>query len=512
VAPRNPLEATLVQVWAEVLELERVGVHDNFFDLGGHSLQSVQLVARLTAALNRPVSVKMVFLAPTAAAMAELLEREAAAAGSGDQSPRDDGAQPALARWLLESKPAVLPEHVTIERRPFRSLLAAAELAPVDSVALGYLPSAALHLAGVDRRTVIHDWCGDRPFLTDVRETPLGRIGSVLIPRFDDELYQDPRDLVAVLADAVGFAGEIGAATVSLTGLLPSATGYGRDLAAALSGLDRPRITTGHATTTSAVVLSIRRALEEGGRALSGEHLGLIGAGSVGVATLRLLLSCLPHPARLSLCDVYSKQESLESLQRELKAELGYRGQVRLLASRHEVPAELYEATLIVGATNVADILDISGLAPGTIVVDDSAPHAFRQDEAMRRFRDQGDILVTEGGVLLAPEPLPLCVYVPDELEPWLAAGLVSLVARSNPQYITGCVLSGLLSARFAHLAPTIGFIDRQTALEHYVTLESLGFRAANLHVDDEPLDAAIISRFRSRYGTPELPDHGGGN
>jgi amino acid adenylation domain-containing protein len=512
VAPRNPLEETLVQVWTEVLELEQVGVHDNFFDLGGHSLKSVQLVARITTALNRPVSVKTVFLAPTVAAMAEVLEREAAAAGSGERSHQIGEATAELARWLLESEPAVLPEHVTIERRPFLSLFAAGELAPVDSVALGYLPSALLHLVGLDRATVIHDWCGDRPLIMDVRETPLGRIASVLIPRFDDQLYDDRRDLLAVLGDAVRLAHEIGAATVSLTGLLPSASDYGRDLFKALVGNDLPRITTGHATTTSAVVLAVRRALEEGGRDLGGEDVGFIGLGSVGIATLRLLLSCLPHPARLSLCDVYSKQESLESLRRELSEELGYVGEVRLLASRQEVPAKLYEASLIVGATNVADILDIDRVAPGTIVVDDSAPHAFQPEAALRRFHERGDILVTEGGVLLAPEPLPLRVYVPDELEPWLKSGLVRLVARNNPWYITGCVLSGLMSAKFAHLPPTIGLIDRRTALDHYETLDALGFESAGLELDDSPLDASIIREFRWRYGNAHLSGRANGN
>jgi acyl carrier protein len=514
VAPRNPLEETLVRVWAEVLEFERVGVNDNFFDLGGHSLQSVQLVSRLTAALNRQVSVKMVFQAPTVAAMADLLERGAAAAagGSGDRSHRDGDTPAELARRLLESGPAVLPEHVTIERRPFLSLFAAGELAPVESVAVGYLPSAFLRFAGLDRATVIHDWCGNRPLITEVLETPLGRIGSVIIPRFDDRIYQDRRDLLAVLGDAVRLAHEIGAATVSLTGLLPSASAYGRDLAEALAGHDLPRITTGHATTTSAVVLAVRRALEEGGRALAGEHVGFIGLGSVGAATLRLLLSCLPHPARLSLCDVYSKQESLGALRRELSDELGYRGEVRLLASRHEVPAELYEASLIVGATNVAEILDIGRVAPGTIMVDDSAPHAFPSEEALRRFRERGDILVTEGGVLSAPEPLPLQVHVPDGLEPWLEAALVSLLARSNPRYITGCVLSGLLSARFTHLAPTIGLIDRQTALAHYEKLDALGFEAAGLQLDDSPLDGRIIRDFRARHGNGNPYGHGHGN
>jgi amino acid adenylation domain-containing protein len=508
VAPRNELEETLARLWADVLELERVGVHDNFFELGGHSLQSVQLVARLTAALSRPVSVKTIFQAPTVAAMADVLERGEAADGSGDRPVDRVGAFLESARWLLESAPAALPEHVTIEPRPFPSLFAAGELAPVETVALGYLPSALLHLTGVDRGGVIHNWLGNRPLITEVRETPLGRIGSVLIPRFDDELYQDQHDLMVVLGEAVRLAHQIGAATVSLTGLLPSASGYGRNLAEALAGCDLPRITTGHATTTSAVVLAIRRALEEGGRDLANERVAFIGLGSVGLATLRLLLSCMPHPARLILCDVYSKLDSLESLRSELIDELGYRGDVQLLASRREVPAELYEASLIVGATNVPEILDIDRVAAGSIVVDDSAPHAFNTEQALRRCRARGDILVTEGGVLLAPEPLPLRVYVPDGLEAWQRAGLLSLIAQSNPWNITGCVLSGLLSARFAHLPPTIGLIDRQTALDHYQTLDALRFKAASLQLDDSPLDARVIGEFRSRYGNSQSPDH----
>jgi amino acid adenylation domain-containing protein len=500
VAPRNPLEESLARVWADVLGLERVGVHDNFFELGGHSLQSVQLVSRLTAALNHQVAVKTVFQAPTIATMAEVLEREAAAVGPGGPSDASGGIA-ALARWLLETDPPTMPPHVSIERRPFLSLLAAGELAPVDAVAIGYLPSELLHSLGLDRSTVIHDWCGDRPVITEIRETSLGRIGSITVPRFNDQLYLDPSDLLAVLGDAVRLAHEIGATTVSLTGLLPSATNYGRDLAEALAGRSLPGISTGHATTTSAVVLAVRRALEEAGRDPAAEDMGFLGLGSVGVATLRLLLSCLPHPARLSLCDVYTKRETLESLRREVVHDLGYRGEVRLLASGQEVPAEFYEAGLIVGATNAAEVLDIGRVAPGAIVVDDSAPHAFSSDEALRRFAERGDILVTEGGTLFSPEPLPVRAYVPDELEPWLRAGLTQLVARSDPHLITGCVLSGLLSARFAHLVPTIGLIDRRTALDHYETLDALGFSSPELQLDGIVLDARIVAEFRSRYG-----------
>jgi aryl carrier-like protein len=47
VAPRTPLEEEVAGIWSALLGTERVGVHDNFFDLGGQSLLAVRLAARL---------------------------------------------------------------------------------------------------------------------------------------------------------------------------------------------------------------------------------------------------------------------------------------------------------------------------------------------------------------------------------------------------------------------------------------------------------------------------------
>ncbi|WBC00982.1 non-ribosomal peptide synthetase [Micromonospora sp. WMMA1976] len=69
VEPRTEVEATLAKLWAETLRLDRVGVHDDFFDLGGHSLAIVRLAAR-ACDLGLPVGVADLVEHPTVATLA----------------------------------------------------------------------------------------------------------------------------------------------------------------------------------------------------------------------------------------------------------------------------------------------------------------------------------------------------------------------------------------------------------------------------------------------------------
>ena len=75
-APRSQLEEMIAGVWRELLKVEKVGVHDNFFDLGGHSLLLVQVHGRLEQLLRRELRVVELFQYPTISRLAEHLVGE----------------------------------------------------------------------------------------------------------------------------------------------------------------------------------------------------------------------------------------------------------------------------------------------------------------------------------------------------------------------------------------------------------------------------------------------------
>jgi len=70
VAPQSELEERIAAVWREVLHVDEVGVNDNFFNLGGHSLHAMQVMSRLGHALKLNIPVSNLFEAPTVATLA----------------------------------------------------------------------------------------------------------------------------------------------------------------------------------------------------------------------------------------------------------------------------------------------------------------------------------------------------------------------------------------------------------------------------------------------------------
>ncbi len=107
-APRNATEATLAGLFREVLRLEEVGVEDDFFDLGGHSLRATQLVSRIRDAFRVEIPLRRLFESPTVAALARILEERGSPEASGKRitaSPRGTDLPLSFAQqrlWFLD--------------------------------------------------------------------------------------------------------------------------------------------------------------------------------------------------------------------------------------------------------------------------------------------------------------------------------------------------------------------------------------------------------------------------
>jgi acyl carrier protein len=74
-APKGEIERRLVEIWADVLKVERVGRQDNFFELGGHSLLAMRVMARIRHTFDLELPVRCMFEEPTIAALADEVQR-----------------------------------------------------------------------------------------------------------------------------------------------------------------------------------------------------------------------------------------------------------------------------------------------------------------------------------------------------------------------------------------------------------------------------------------------------
>ncbi len=137
VAPRTPLENVLSGIWADVLRREKIGIHDDFFALGGDSLLAAQAMTCIYETMQLKVEVAGLFDAPTVAEMAEHLEKLIQAGNAK---------QPALSipRASQQGSPPASPAqerlwnlHRALPDLPFFNILYVLRVtSPVDSVIL----------------------------------------------------------------------------------------------------------------------------------------------------------------------------------------------------------------------------------------------------------------------------------------------------------------------------------------------------------------------------------------
>ena len=107
VAPRTPAEQALAEIWADILNLKQVGVHDDFFALGGHSLLATQIFARIRDSLQVELPLRAIFSTPTIEGLATQIlkandspSNEKIPTGQRPEPPPQSFAQQRL--WFLD--------------------------------------------------------------------------------------------------------------------------------------------------------------------------------------------------------------------------------------------------------------------------------------------------------------------------------------------------------------------------------------------------------------------------
>jgi len=351
--------------------------------------------------------------------------------------------------------------------------------ARVDSALIGYLPAVPVPLKGM----VTHVLFGrQRHACLERLTTPLGTSAYIAIPRFADDLMQTKQEaLIRDVEVAAAFAREMGARTVSLAGLIPSLTEYGF----AIGGTD---LTTGHAATVCSVVKTVQCALEGAGRRMEDQVLAVLGVGSIGQAALRLLLRVSGHPREVLLVDTHRGAMRAAAFEKQLRNDDGFTRRIRTVIGTRQAPDEVYEATLMLGATSAPDVITVDALRPGTILVDDSFPHCFDVEAALQRMRTNRDVLVVGGG-LLDCGPLEREVFLPAE------GALIKdqLVRHLSIGGVAGCQLEPLMCLVDASLPSRKGLVEVSTAALFMDAADRLGITAAPLHLGEHLVDLSTL-------------------
>ncbi|MFQ6230991.1 amino acid adenylation domain-containing protein, partial [Nocardia sp. NPDC002869] len=147
-AVSTPIEEIVAGVFADVLGVQRIGADDDFFALGGNSLIATQVAARLGAALDTTVPVRMLFETPTVAALAVRVE-QAGASGRVALTPRERPIQILPTGEVVEQVPLSLAQQRMWFLNRYDTESAVNNI-PIAIRMSGYLDIAALQVAFID--------------------------------------------------------------------------------------------------------------------------------------------------------------------------------------------------------------------------------------------------------------------------------------------------------------------------------------------------------------------------
>jgi hypothetical protein len=253
---------------------------------------------------------------------------------------------------------------------------------------------------------------------------------------------------------------------------------------------------------------------------MGNEALGILGVGSVGRASMHMLLSYLPHPRMLILCDPYAATSDsqrgrasaipsrLKHAAEEARTKLGYQGEIKIIGGTSTLPDEFYEATLISADTNAPDIVDVARLRPGTMLCDDSIPPCFDRDIAMARIEERADVMFAQGDVVRCATPMDKMFSWPPLMYELAGEEGVEYFVRNTPDAsstvdITSSVLSNLIAGQEG-ISPVVGPADPDRCHRQIEILRENGYVGGAPQCDGLFVSEEAIARFREQFGVTE--------
>lgn len=486
----NPLERQVAKVWQDVLEQKISTPSQHFFKSGGDSLAAIQMTTLLSRVLKHSVPVRTIFQYP-------LLSDFAFHADKASRAPA-----PTDISQVKIYEPRGSLSGVESYDEALENLISKGLLAPLHSVALSYYSDELTGGTGLSEARFLELMKSDIHLRYHIT-TPHGVIGVIQLPRFSSTIYTNKTALLMEIMEALKLAGKHGASHVSLTGLIPSATDYGQDIVNEVneSGLELPIITTGHDTTAASVLCAVEKMLATSGRKIENLRVAFLGMGSVGKSVFELMLDQMPGLHEVMLADLYVNEQAIEIYVKEMINKYPHFKRAELVLSEGGVSEKIYEADLIIGATNVPDIVDVHKFKKGVMIVDDSGPHCFSIDDAIQRLNHSRDILFTEGGVLKSKSAFKVSAFLPREMEKYLEQKGVAAFDNFPMDRITGCVLSGLIDHCENRNRNTTGPVKVNDSRSQYLKLKAWGIESAPLHAGQyEISEDQIIDYLRVNH------------
>ncbi|HLZ60659.1 MAG TPA: hypothetical protein VKR06_27245 [Ktedonosporobacter sp.] len=258
----------------------------------------------------------------------------------------------------------------------------------------------ASHLTSEEQRELLGSL---KPMFCEIIPCTAMTVGILIPPMDGPELLATASFLQAqqLLEEALDFVAEYKTRIVCLAGLNGALSFYGQSVMEKAQKLGIA-LTTGHAMTTTCVFRTYQRAVQDLALDPSEDRMSIVGLGSIGASFARLLLRQRQRPRELVLVDQPNRRQRIEQLAEEFRSSSDVKISLEFTTPEgHLLPdSACYHSRYLISAISSSNAIDIDGLASGTVLVDDSQPHAWSRSQAWKRCSERQDIVPCDTGIV----------------------------------------------------------------------------------------------------------------